>query len=164
MKPYDEENLTNDEVQTLIHELKNPRPRSGLQRLFKLVSAKLEVGPETIDGVIVVRAVASSIEYKLYIYCGDTHLNPQHIKYTIHLRFKISNEHLVRLDINGKHRNPDERRARTYSHLHVYTNRYVRHDRVAVAIDPTVFTDVGSIVVTLEQFAQLVNIEKKGVN
>ncbi|UNC22152.1 DUF6978 family protein [Latilactobacillus sakei] len=137
--------------------LKNPSNRLGVQQIQEALVKSVNLFNEEIYETTVVVGVVDNIEYSLHCYCGDASLPAEFLSYSIHLRFKNSNEHLARLDINGRHKNPGEKVARRYNHLHIYSNRYAKRDRIAIAVDPHEFPNVQSIVNTFNDFLKKVN-------
>lgn len=94
-----------------------------------------------------------NIEYKLHRYRHPIDLD----RYSIHLRFKSTNEILIRLDINnGSHRNPDGEII-PQNHIHIYKDSEYPKDAYAYPL-PTNFTDLQSIFTALEQFLLYTNI------
>lgn len=99
--------------------------------------------------------VYDGIEYKLHRYRHPLEKE----RFSIHLRFKETNAHLIRLDIkNGRHRNPDGTII-GQNHIHIYTDSNYAKDAFAYPL-PTEFTDLESIFEALEQFLSYTNIQR----
>jgi hypothetical protein len=148
---FDENNLTDEEVQHLLHVLKHP---SHLLDLKKLTNALISLTSDEIDETKSIIDEIDGIEYWLHFYCGDPLLLKP--KYSIHLRFKKSNIHLIRVDIGSAHRNPGQKRSRE-PHMHIYTNRFKKHDTIAQPIPINDFPNIKSMVACLESFLQYTN-------
>lgn len=102
------DNLSDIEVVKLIKEIKyfldNPK-------ISFPILGKFECTEKVQDRV-------NGIEYKLHAYRGNTNT-----KYSIHIRFRYTNIHLVRLCINGTpHINRLDNTKVSGSHLHIYNN------------------------------------------
>lgn len=79
--------------------------------------------------------------------------------YSMHLRFKESNIHLARLDVDGFHKNPDGSYVRGRGHMHIYTPSTNRHDAFALELDHQYFSDVDDVYNTWREFLLWLNIE-----
>ncbi|QED60283.1 hypothetical protein FUT28_10485 [Enterococcus durans] len=102
-----------------------------------------------------VLGMSDGIEYKLHRY--RHHLEKE--RFSIHLRFKETNDHLIRIDINnGSHRNPDGEII-SNNHIHIYKDSEYAKDAFAYPL-PTEFTDLESIFSVLEQFLLYTNIQE----
>lgn len=101
-----------------------------------------------------VLGAADGIEYKLHRYRHPL----QKDRFSIHLRFKETNDILIRIDINnGSHRNPDGEVIKQ-NHIHIYKDSEYSKDAYAYEL-PTHFTDFESIFSALEQFLSYTNIQ-----
>ena len=101
-----------------------------------------------------VLGIYEGIEYKLHRYRHPYEKD----RYSIHLRFKENNEHLLRLDVNnGTHRNPDGTIIQQ-NHIHIYTDSEFAKDAFAYEL-PTDFSDLESIFSAFEQFLLYTNIQ-----
>lgn len=102
-----------------------------------------------------VLSIAENIEYKLHRYRHPLEKD----RFSIHLRFRETNEQLIRLDINnGSHRNPDGTII-SQNHIHIYTDFDFAKDAYAYPL-PTEFDDLESIFSALEQFLSYTNIQR----
>lgn len=102
-----------------------------------------------------VLGIVENIEYKLHRYRHRLEKN----RFSIHLRFKETNDQLLRIDINnGSHRNPDGTKI-SQNHIHLYTDSAYNKDAFAYPL-PTEFTDLESIFEALEQFLIYTNINQ----
>lgn len=79
-------------------------------------------------------------------------------KYTISLRFKTDGLQLLRLDIGGRHKNPDERNVRTYNHIHLY-GPGKKHDLRARKLTVNEQQRIGSPEDTFIDFLKQTNID-----
>ena len=103
-----------------------------------------------------VLGVYEQIEYKLHRYRHPIDMS----RYSIHLRFKETNDILIRLDINnGSHRNPNGEII-PQNHIHIYKDSDYAKDAFAYPL-PTEFTDLQSIFTALEQFLLYTNIRNQ---
>ncbi|ANK62520.1 hypothetical protein AYR56_10080 [Loigolactobacillus backii] len=112
-----------------------------------------------IDGDTVIIGDVDDIEYILHVFCGDPLIIRP--KYTINLRFKKSNIQLIRVDIGGRHRNPNEKSARNYPHIHIYNPNYSKKDRIAYLLDSKKFPNIDNILRTFEDVLRYTNIQRK---
>lgn len=97
----------------------------------------------------------NGIEYKLHRYRHPLQVD----RYSIHLRFKETNEHIIRIDVNnGSHRNPDGRIIKQ-NHIHIYKDSEFSKDAYAYEL-PIHFTNLESIFSALEQFLSYTNIQE----
>lgn len=139
------DHLTPNQVERLIKALKHFKKQLPIEMP--------EFGRLNDDTAVL--SVAENIEYKLHRYRHPLENN----RFSIHLRFKENNEHLIRLDINnGTHRNPDSTII-PQNHIHIYTDSDFAKDAIAYPL-PTEFTDLESIFSALEQFLSYTNIQR----
>lgn len=159
MSTFDESSLSEDDVQYLLNALKHPKEQLKIDEIRTKISESVTLlGGSEIDGNAVILGIVDDIEYILHIHCGDALLPIESLSYSIHLRFKQSNLHLARLDINQRHKNPWEKTAKRYSHIHIYTPEYANKSRVAIPIDVNEFPNISNIARTLEDFFKRTNI------
>lgn len=139
------EHLSEVQVQNLIHSLKQMKER--------LPPEMPEFGKIKDDTSVL--GVYDGIEYRLHRYRHPLEKN----RFSIHLRFKETNDHLIRLDINnGSHRNPDGTII-PQNHVHIYTDSSdLAKDAYAIEL-PTEFTNLESIFSALEDFLEYTNIQ-----
>ena len=87
-------------------------------------------------------------------------------RFSLHIRFKDTNEHLIRIDINnGSHLNPDKTRV-AQNHMHIYhydKNENLRKDAYAYNL-PDEINDLSSLFTVLESFLTYTNISKNKNN
>lgn len=137
--------LTDTQVENLIHSLKLMKESlpSEMPILGKIKDDTLVLG------------VNEGIEYKLHRYRHPLEKE----RFSIHLRFKETNEHLIRVDVNnGSHRNPDGKII-AKNHIHIYKDSEYAKDAFAYPL-PTDFADLESIFTALEQFLKYTNIQE----
>lgn len=158
MSTFDESSLSEDDVQYLLNALKHPKEQLKIDEIRTKISESVTLLDSEIDGNAVILGTVDGIEYILHIHCGDASLPIESLSYSIHLRFKQSNLHLARLDINQRHRNPWDKTAHRYSHIHIYTPRYAKKSRVAIPIDVNEFPNISNIARTFEDFLKKTNI------
>lgn len=136
--------LTDIQVKNLIHSLKHMKG--------KLPSEMPVIGKIKDDTLVL--GIIEGIEYKLHRYRHPLEKE----RFSIHLRFKETNDHLIRIDINnGSHRNPDGEIIPN-NHIHIYKDSEYAKDAFAYPL-PTEFTDLESIFSALEQFLLYTNIQ-----
>lgn len=158
MAEFDEENLTEADVDYLLQTLKQPSKIFTFQQLRSRIETSITLTDSEIDGNSVILGVIDGIEYILHVFCGDPKL-PK-LKYTINLRFKKSDIQLIRVDVGGRHKNPGEKVAKTYPHVHIYNPHYAKKDRVAYPLDPVEFPNVQNIMQTFEDVLDYTNIQE----
>lgn len=145
-------NLNNNQVNELLERLKYPKNTISYHKINATISAlfgKIDVEELILDD--------DDLQYVLRIYRGK--YNPD--RFSIHLRFKETNDHLARIDIHptGRHENPDGAII-TSSHIHIYSDKYSKRDAVAIPLDEFNFPNVRTIIEVYEEFTKLVNIRK----
>ena len=151
---YNENDLNDEDVQILLHRLKHP---SRLLDLQKLENALISLTSDEIDETKSIVDTIDDIEYWLHFFCGDPLLPKP--RYSIHLRFKKSNIHLIRIDIGTPHKNPGQKRLNYEPHMHIYTNRYKKHDRIAVPLPINTFPNIKSMIACVDSFLKYTNIQ-----
>lgn len=110
-------NLTSDEVNRLIKSLKYLKESTSFDSPM--------IGKIKDDN--------SLFDYQNQIeYCFHRYRHPlDNKRFSMHIRFIESNDHLIRLDINnGTHRNPDGTKIQQ-NHLHIYNRKLERKDAFA---------------------------------
>ena len=113
-------NLTSEEVNRLIKSLKHLK--AGVLFDSPLVGMIKDDAPLT--------DYTNQIEYKFHRYRHPIDTN----RFSMHIRFMDSDEHLIRLDINnGRHRNPDGTIIEQ-NHLHIYNSGLDRKDAYAIPL------------------------------
>ncbi|HFU3705178.1 TPA: hypothetical protein ACGO7G_000790 [Streptococcus suis] len=147
---FDTHNLSEGDVQILIKKLKHPEKPLTLQQINNAISVlfgKIEIDESVID--------SDDLEYRLRIYRGN--YEPE--RFSIHLRFKHTHHHLVRVDINPSqtHTNPDGKII-TGSHIHIYKNEPGKKDRWAIPISLSDFPDLNHIIDVYQAFISYTNI------
>ncbi|MGM0145318.1 hypothetical protein IGJ94_001880 [Enterococcus sp. AZ153] len=137
--------LIDIQVKNLINSLKYMKE--------KLPSEMPVIGKIKDDTLVL--GMSDGIEYKLHRYRHPLEKE----RFSIHLRFKETNDHLIRIDINnGSHRNPDGEII-SNNHIHIYKDSEYAKDAFAYPL-PTEFTDLESIFSVLEQFLLYTNIQE----
>lgn len=130
--------LTDTEVKRLIDSLKNCQ---------KQIPADTPLIGKIKDDTPIVD-FENHIQYQLHRY-----RNPiDDSRFSLHIRFKESNDHLIRIDINnGTHRNPDGTKV-TQNHMHVYHyDSDIKKDAIAIPLPETI-SDLSSLFSVLESF------------
>ncbi|MDR2833696.1 MAG: hypothetical protein LBV67_08280 [Streptococcaceae bacterium] len=149
----DFENINDDEVKQLIDALKKPTKKFELQKIYDSIQS-LPVGNLKSNHAVIDED--NDISYILHQYrgrIGD--------RYSIHLRFKENNEHLIRVDINPpKHQNPNGEIINE-NHLHIYSNKYDKRDAVAIPLSPSEFPNVSEIIKVVTAFMTKTNIVER---
>lgn len=138
----DLEKLNDNEVAQLIDEAKH---------FLENFNLTVPLGKFNIDRTVL--GESSNLKYIWHAYRGrlDT-------KYSLHIRFKQNNAHLVRLCINGtRHRNYDGTTVEG-NHIHLY--RYVNNSIVSYAypLDNYIFESNDTLEDAIDKFLQFVNI------
>lgn len=145
-------NLDDKQLQALIERLKYPKNTISYHKIDKIIASlfgTIDINEAIIDD--------DDIEYVLGIYRGKYNVQ----KFTIHLRFKETHDHLIRIDVHptGRHLNPDGTII-TDSHIHIYSNQYKKHDAIAIPLDEFNFPNVRTIIEVYDEFVKMVNIKK----
>ncbi|HFU4000424.1 TPA: hypothetical protein ACGO3D_000515 [Streptococcus suis] len=148
----DLKNLNNAQVDELLKRLKYPKNTISYQKIYTTISSlfgKIDIEEAILDD--------DDLQYILRIYRGKYNAE----RFSIHLRFKETNDHLARIDIHptGRHENPDGAIV-TSSHIHIYSNAFPRRDVVAIPLDEFNFPNVRTIIEVYEGFVRLTNIRK----
>ncbi|MCV5951955.1 DUF6978 family protein [Lactococcus petauri] len=151
----DTKNLSSKEVEKLIDSIKFPKKLFGMQEIWNKIT-KLEVNPIKSSTEIIDED--NDILYILHIQrgrIGD--------RYSIHLRFKDSNIHLARVDINPpKHENPDGTiLERGQHHIHIYSSLYKKRDSMAYALSIEEFPNISNIVDVVSSFINKLKIKER---
>jgi hypothetical protein len=136
-------NLNDSEVQALISSLKNCSQSIPTDMPFE---GRIKDDTPVVD-------FKNHIEYILHRY-----RNPiQSSRFSLHIRFKETNDILIRVDINnGAHTNPDGKKI-GQNHMHIYSNRDIdRKDLYAVEL-PDEISDLDSLFSALVQFLSYTN-------
>lgn len=142
----DLDKLTVYEVKTLIESIKQFKKELVLSANF---SGRIKQ-TESVLGI------HNGIEYKLYLYRNPV----QSDRYSIHLRFKENDHHLIRIDVNnGTHKNPDGVKVQQ-NHFHMYKyEEGLRRDAYAYPLQ-TEDSQLISIFTALEHFLEYTNIKQ----
>ena len=143
--------LNDQQVQELINKLKYPKNELSFNEIHTTISSlfgKIDIDEAIIDD--------DDIQYILHIYRGR--MNPE--RYSIHIRFKNSHNHLVRVDINpsNRHVNPDDSIVEG-NHIHIYSNHYDKKDRVAIPLEDSDFPNLTHIVDVFSEFIKYTHIK-----
>ena len=143
--------LNDQEVRELINKLKYPKNLLSFNEIHTIISSlfgKIDVDEGVIDD--------DDIQYILHIYRGRIN----HERYSIHIRFKNSHDHLVRVDINpsNRHLNPDGSIIEG-NHIHIYSNRYDKKDSIAIPLENSDFPNLTHIVDVYSEFIKYTHIE-----
>nr|WP_315527271.1 hypothetical protein [Carnobacterium maltaromaticum] len=149
---YDFADLNDSEVNDLIRQLKHPSEIFTLNEINRKLSALFG----NIDITESIIGTSDKIEYKLHIFRGkrDRH------RFSIHLRFKKTHNHLVRVDIGSGHNNPDGSKIEG-SHIHIYNNSYDKRDHFAIPLEESDFPNVQTIVDAFHAFVLYNNIRNE---
>ena len=146
-------NLSDAEVQQLIHRLKHPKNIVSFNETYQKISSlfgRIDIEELIIDD--------GDIEYILSAYQGRLEVK----SFSIHLRFKENHEHLIRVDVNprNRHMNPDGTVV-TESHLHFYNNQFSKKDAVAIPLKDSTFPNISTIVDAFAEFINYTNIKNE---
>ncbi|MFC6322625.1 DUF6978 family protein [Companilactobacillus baiquanensis] len=141
----DLKSLSEDQVQRLLQSLK---------KCVKAIPNDTPIIGRIKDDTPVVD-FENHIEYILHRYRN----NIDNTRFSLHIRFKETNEQLIRVDINnGTHINPDGEKIHQ-NHMHIY--KYIdglRKDSYAHDL-PDEINDIESLFSTLVQFLEYSNTE-----
>ena len=158
MRKVNLNSLTRDQIKILINDLKHPskefdineiRRQIQLTNISKLKRSTLIIG--TID----------NIDYVLHIYLVQRAGNKR--KCSIHLRFKNTNEHLIRIDIGSGHLNPKGfPDCKHIDHIHIYNPNFEPHDSIAYPLSDYQFPNIITILKAFDSFLIYTNIKKLG--
>lgn len=139
-------NLNNKEVDLIINELKK------MLSDFDMNHLNTPFGRVKYNGLLV--SEINKIDFILSIYRGN--IEPE--RFSINLRFRDTNDCLLRLDINGgPHTNPDGTITPT-NHIHVYENSYNPKCSYAYPISIDDFPNIKNLYYTTESFLTYTNI------
>lgn len=146
----DYNNLNDKEVIQIIKRLKYPKRKFAISDIYREISALF--GKIDIDEVIL---DDDGVKYILHIFRGKRNSN----RFSIHLRFKEINDHIVRVNINpsNRHLNPNGDYI-LGSHIHIYSNQYSKRDSLAVPLEESDFPNVNTIVEAVSHFIDYTNI------
>lgn len=137
--------LTDQEVNRLIKSLKNCE---------KSISGETPLIGRIKDDTPVVD-FQNHVQYQLHRYRNPIDNN----RFSLHIRFKDTNDHLIRIDINnGTHRNPNGEIA-PQNHMHIYhLESNLRKDATAIPL-PDEISDLTSLFTVLESFLKYTNVK-----
>lgn len=144
--------FSDDDIDKLISSLKSPSKLFALNDISQEVS-KL-VG--TVNAEEIVIGIVDDIEYKFVINRGSRDIN----RYSLHLRFKENNIHLIRVDIGSGHRYPDGTRINE-PHIHFISDPNNHTNRKVIKLTDSNFPNVNTIVEAFEAFVCYTNIKEK---
>jgi hypothetical protein len=145
-------NLNKTEVEELLKVLKYPKNKTTYSKIYQ----ELTSFASSIKEDLMVYDIDYDLEYKLHIYRGKY----EQSRFSISIRFKENNKHLLRLDVNPSniHENPDGSKI-TGSHYHLYSNNFEKVDRVATPIPKGMFPNLDTIIEAFIDFESYVNIK-----
>lgn len=151
----DIDNLNNNEVKIIIDKLKHPKKLIKHQQIMTELSKLPMTDIVDIDEWII--DDDGEFEYGLHAYRGLK----KETRFSISLRFKENNHHIIRIDTNpsNRHQNPDGTII-TGSHLHIYNNDFLKKDRIAIPIEDTNFPNVTTLMEAFEEFLRYTNIKE----
>lgn len=147
-------NLNDNEVKQLIKRLKKPfnsvKFNNSLQEELSSMLNQVNFDEIVLD--------SEDVEYIVKIYRGRLDLE----RFSIHIRFKEFQHHLVRLDINPtqRHINPGTKEIIEGSHIHIYSSLNDKKDSIAIPLEKSDFPIVHEIIDAVEKFFKYNNIEK----
>lgn len=153
----DLDNLSDLEVETLIKTLKHPKNELSYNKVYQELTSLVGIIKEDLP----LYDIDYDLEYKLRIYRGE--YEPS--RFSISIRFRENNKHLLRLDINPSnvHENPDGTRI-IGSHYHLYSNKFGKVDRIANPVPNGMFPNIDILVDAFINFEAKVNIKsRKGI-
>lgn len=137
--------LTDNQVQQLLASLKNcTRPIPNEVSLI----GKIRDETPVVD-------FSNHIEYKLFRYRSLI----QSSRFSLHIRFKETNDILIRVDVNnGTHKNPNGEII-SENHMHIYhSHPGLRKDAYAYPL-PNEINDLESLFSVLKQFLEYTNTQ-----
>lgn len=147
-------NLNNEEVRQLINRLKKPFNSKKFNKRYQEAINTL-LNSVNFEEIVV---DSDEIDYVVKIYRGR--LDPS--RFSIHIRFKEFQHHLVRLDVNPsqRHMNPETNEIIEGSHLHIYSNLHDKKDIIAIPIEKSDFPMVQELEDAVEKFFVYNNINR----
>lgn len=150
--------LNDQDIKYLINALKNPTEVFTIKDIQdKLCTLDLYGCRE--DAVIL--GIIDNIEYVLHIKTSKNYIEVN--RYSIHLRFKKNNEHLIRLDVGSGHNNPPGYSScKNVSHIHIYNPNVIPHDCIAIPLEESDFPNITTIIKAFDNFLGYTNIQKGG--
>lgn len=139
--------LTSNQVQILLKSLKNMETKYSSSQT---IMGRINDNYNLVD-------YDNDIEYIFHRYRSPMEPN----RFSLHVRFKSTEQMLVRLDINnGTHRNPDGQKI-AQNHVHIYNliNGTLNTDAIAIPLPKEFIDHIDNIFSAVEKFAEQYFIE-----
>ena len=144
----DLEKLSDNDVSKLIQEVKY---------YFEKFTLNIPLIINKYKKDIKVKGYSSNLEYIFHAYCGRIET-----RYSLHIRFKETHTHLVRLCINGsRHKNSDGTELGP-NHIHIYRFNGSEPEAYAYPLDNYDFDATDSLESAINKFIEFVNIQFEG--
>jgi hypothetical protein len=156
MSNFDLDNLTDDEVHELMHALKHPSVVKSFTTWYQNIATELFLGTVDYPDQLVIDEI-DNVKYILHARRGMLEN-----RFSIHLRFKNNNMHLLRLDIGTTHRNPDGTRV-DEDHVHIYVNSQKHSKHYAIPLSASEFPNVKNFADALTSFLEYTNIQREAI-
>ncbi|MBN7275553.1 hypothetical protein GNF18_10410 [Ligilactobacillus pobuzihii] len=159
-KKLDLNNLNEKDVSYLINTLKYPSQEFKVEDIFNTLTT-LNLYRVKKDAIVL--GVIDDIEYVLHVSVSKYFDIEK--RYSIHLRFKDNNEHLIRVDVGSGHHNPNGYPDCSHiDHIHIYNPDIEPHDAIAYPLSNYLdqFPNVSIIIKAFEEFLVYTNIEMGG--
>ncbi len=145
----DLDDLTDDQVNILIDSIK--RSLDELPRFFPTITLY------KVDGDYKIVDEKYEIEYVLHVYRGKHDIH----RYSMHIRFKQNNLHLVRLCINANnnHINKSDGTNVGRNHIHIY-KRSEPDGLYAYELENHIFEASDELIESFQKFIKFLNIKE----
>ncbi|XOV23435.1 hypothetical protein N1E17_04625 [Lacticaseibacillus paracasei] len=157
MVKYDLDNLSESEIEDIMHSLKHPTQVRSFDKWYQDISSTLFLGQTNYDDQKVIGEF-DHIRYILHVRVGRLEN-----RFSIHLRFAKNNMHLLRLDVGTGHQNPDGTRV-DEDHIHVYVSSEKHAKFYATPLSKSDFPNLKNLADALDAFIDYTNVKKGGRN
>ena len=154
----DEYSLTKAQVAWLIQVKKHAVDSDTLVKFNARLREPLSEDIVTAD-FIITSGSTKLPDYVLHFYLRS--LRHKEVCYTMFLRFKKSNLPLIRMDVDGFHKNPSGEIIRGRGHIHLYNPGQRKPDASAYAADINEFPNVDDVADTWMRFLKHINLKEE---
>lgn len=154
MNNYDVDNLSKTEVAELIKALKEPVNEDSFSSMYQQLVTALPVLTTQQNQAVI--DPGNNIQYVFHVKRSRFEN-----RYSIHLRFKSNNIHLVRLDIGMGHLNPDGTRIDS-DHIHFYVEPGTDSKHFGMALETSDFPVISTFIDAFDAFLRYTNIQLRG--
>lgn len=137
-----------------MHSLKHPTSTKSFAEWYQDISTSLFLGAAHYDDQRIIGDV-DKIRYILHVRVGKFEN-----RYSIHLRFKENNMHLLRLDVGTGHTNPDGVHI-NQDHVHIYVSSEKYAKFFATPLNKSDFPNLNNLADALDAFLDYTNIKRR---